>query len=44
MTIDGRADALFEQDGHIARITLNRPTRGNVLDNDHGRSPHGVLG
>ena len=25
MTIDGRADALFEQDGHIARITLNRP-------------------
>ena len=31
MPIDGQADALFEQDGHIARITLNRPTRGNAL-------------
>jgi E-phenylitaconyl-CoA hydratase len=24
-------EALFEKDGHIARITLNRPTRGNAL-------------
>ena len=30
-TAAGEPEALFEKDGHIARITLNRPTRGNAL-------------
>jgi enoyl-CoA hydratase/carnithine racemase len=31
-------DALFEKDGHIARITLNRPARGNALTRAMGDS------
>lgn len=31
MMTDRQPDALFEKDGHVARITLNRPARGNAL-------------
>ncbi|MGE3688338.1 MAG: enoyl-CoA hydratase/isomerase family protein [Acidimicrobiia bacterium] len=33
-------DALFERDGHIARITLNRPERGNALTTSMGDLLH----
>jgi E-phenylitaconyl-CoA hydratase len=33
-------EALFERDGHIARITLNRPARGNALTSAMGDLLH----
>lgn len=35
---DAQAPLLFERDGAIARLTLNRPTAGNAIDMDLGRA------
>ncbi len=36
MSDEEQPHAIFEQDGHIARITLNRPARGNALTSSMG--------